>query len=128
MGFPADALLAWVALHIVGQLTTPDYPPQLCSQYVIPDSKKPGAWFSGWGDVLRGWSAQKASGLLNGEIEIVYWGLGATYFTEARAAAALSRSAAAWESIEDLIVRKTAEAGTGIDWASDPTWAIVART
>lgn len=134
LGYPVGALLEWVGPHVVGQMGTPSYPAQLTSQYVIPDTTKTETgsdWFECWEDVLLGWSAQKQTGLLNGQTEMLYWPASVTYFTYARAALALCThlpgGEAAWAACEDLIALKTAESGKPIDWPSDPTWAVVAR-
>ena len=134
LGFPCADLLAWVAPHIIGQLISSG-PPQLISQYVIPDRgwQPDGSanWFLSWDEAVLGWSEQKASGLLNGEIELVYWPMGSCYFTQARNAASfttdLPGGIEAWAALEDLIERKTLECGYGIDWASDPTWSCIPR-
>jgi hypothetical protein len=134
LGFPCDALLQWVGPHVIGQLTTPNYPPQLVSQYVVPDCQwQPDGsanWFPSWDETLFGWSEQKQSGMLNGEIEIHYWPMASSYLTQARCAAALVThlpdGEVAWQELEYLIECKTEESGTGIDWASDPTWAVIA--
>jgi len=134
LGYPVDALLEWAAPHVIGQFGTPGYPPQLAGQYVVPDLKKVGAgaaWFSSWEEVLTGWSAQKQTGRLNGEIEITYWGLGTNYYNEGRTALSFVTDqpggAEAWARCEETIAAKTAESGTPIPWETDPTWAIVAR-
>lgn len=129
LGFPTDALLAWVAPHIIGQFGTPGYPPQLNSQYVMPDTKKGPAWFTSWSEALTGWSAQKQSGLLNGKIEMVYWGIPVNYYNEARTALSFvvdqPGGENAWTRCEETIAAKTSESGVSIPWADDPTWAIV---
>jgi hypothetical protein len=164
LGFPVDALVAWVAPNIIGQFNTPGYPPQLASQYVVPDTKKvsgislrdtrrvfvdgepgegsrnvptpfeegiAGAWFVSWEEALTGWSDQKASGILDGEIEMVYWDQSETYYNKARCALSFVTDqpggAEAWARCEETIAAKTLESGTSIPWADDPTWAVVAR-
>jgi len=132
LGFPCDDLLAWVAPHVIGQFGTEGYPPQLCGQYVVPDMKKAGtgaAWFESWDEVLTGWSAQKQTGRLNGEIEIGYWGLPINYYNEARTALSFVTDQPggeeAWDRCEETIAAKTLESGIAIPWADDPTWAVV---
>lgn len=136
LGFPVDALLEWVAPHVIGQFGTPSYPPQLVGQYVVPDLKKAGApapygaaWFSSWAETLTGWSAQKQSGRLDGEIEITYWGQPITYYNEGRCALSFvidqPGGAEAWSRCEELIAAKTLESGISIPWGDDPLWAVV---
>ena len=129
LGFPTDALLEWVAPHVIGQFNTPGYPPQLAGQYVVPDMKKPRAWFTSWEETFTGWSAQKQTGRLNGEIEIGYWGLPINYYNEARTALSFvvdqPGGEEAWDRCEETIAAKTLESGIAIPWADDPTWAVV---
>ena len=137
LGFPTDALVAWVASHVIGQFNTPGYPPQLTSQYVVPDRKRvgnevdgfTGAWFESWSETLTGWSAQKQTGLLNGKIEMLYWSLGETYHTKARTALSFVTDQpggeSAWTNCENLMAAKEAESGLATAWADDPTWAVV---
>lgn len=129
LGFPADALVEWVAYHVIGQFGTPGYPPQLAGQYVVPDLKKGPIWFSSWGEALTGWSAQKQTGRLDGEIEITYWGLPINYYNEARCALSFvvdqPGGEEAWIRCEETIAAKTLESGIAIPWHDDPTWAIV---
>jgi len=136
LGFPVDALLAWVAPHVIGQFGTPGYPPQLAGQYVVPDLKKAAApalygaaWFASWDEAFTGWSAQKQSGRLDGQIEIGYWGMGTNYYNEARTALSFvvdqPNGETAWVSCEDTIAAKTLESGIPIPWADDPTWSCV---
>jgi len=133
MGFPTDALLEWVGPHVVGQLTTPGYAVALVSQYVVPDRgwQPDGSadWFPDWDETVFGWSEQKQTGMLDGALEVVYWPLSSTYLTQARCALALCvhlpDGGRAWQALEDLIAAKTAETGTPIAWAADPTWAVI---
>ena len=129
LGFPVDALLEWVAYHVIGQFNTPGYPPQLAGQYVVPDMKKPRAWFVSWEEALTGWSAQKQTGRLDGEIEIPYWGLPINYYNEARCALSFvvdqPGGEEAWVRCEETIAAKTLESGIAIPWHDDPTWAVV---
>lgn len=129
LGFPTNALLEWVAPHVIGQFGTEGYPPQLCGQYVVPDMKKPRAWFASWEETLTGWSEQKQTGRLNGEIEITYWGMGTNYYNEARTALSFVTDQPggedAWSRCEETIAAKTLESGIEIDWISDPTWAVI---
>ena len=132
LGYPVDALLEWAAPHVIGQFNTPGYPPQLVGQYVVPDLKKVGAgaaWFNSWEEVLTGWSAQKQTGRLDGEIEITYWGLGVNYYNEGRTALSFvvdqPGGEDAWDRCEETIAAKTLESGVAIPWADDPTWAVV---
>jgi len=129
LGFPTDALLEWVAPHVIGQFNTPGYPPQLAGQYVVPDMKKPRAWFTSWEETFTGWSAQKQTGRLNGEIEIGYWGLPINYYNEARTALSFVTDQPggeeAWDRCEETIAAKTLESGIAIPWHDDPTWAVV---
>jgi len=164
LGFPVDALVAWVAPNVIGQFGTVGYPPQLASQYNVPDTRKvsgtslrdmrrvfddgepgegsrnvptpfeegiTGAWFVAWEEALTGWSAQKQSGILDGAIEMVYWGQSESYYNKARCALSFVTDQPggeeAWARCEETIAAKTAESGYGIDWSSDPTWAVVAR-
>ena len=87
-------------------------------------------WAS-WDEAFTGWSAQKQSGRLDGEIEIGYWGMGTNYYNEARTALPFvvdqPNGENAWTRCEETIAAKTLESGTAIDWVSDPTWAIVPR-
>jgi len=130
LGFPVDALLAWIAPHVIGQFNTPGYPPQLAGQYVVPDMKKGPVWFASWDEALTGWSDQKQTGRLNGEIEIGYWGLPINYYNEARCALSFVTDQPggeeAWDRCEETIAAKTAESGITIPWSDDPTWAVVA--
>ena len=132
LGYPVDALLQWAAYHVIGQFGTPGYPPQLVGQYVVPDLKKVGpgaAWFTSWEEVLTGWSAQKQTGRLNGEIEITYWGLPINYYNEGRTALSFvvdqPGGEEAWIRCEETIAAKTLESGVAIPWYDDPTWAVV---
>jgi len=134
LGFPVDALLEWAAPHVIGQFGTPGYPPQLVGQYVVPDLKKAGAgatWFASWDEALTGWSAQKQSGRLNGEIEITYWGMGTNYYNEARTALSFvvdqPGGENAWARCEETIAAKTEESGVPIPWSTDPTWCCIPR-
>jgi len=134
LGYPVDALLQWAAPHVIGQFGTEGYPPQLAGQYVVPDLKKAGAgsaWFNSWEEVLTGWSAQKQTGRLDGEIEIPYWGLPISYYNEGRTALSFvvdqPGGAEAWARCEETIAAKTTESGYGTDWASDPTWSCIPR-
>jgi len=134
LGYPVDALLEWAAPHVIGQFGTPGYPPQLVGQYVVPDLKKVGtgaAWFASWEEVLTGWSPQKQTGRLNGEIEITYWGLGTNYYNEGRTALSFVTDQPggeeAWARCEETIAAKTAESGTPIPWETDPTWSCIPR-
>jgi len=90
-----------------------------------------GAWFVAWEEALTGWSAQKQSGILDGAIEMVYWGQSESYYNKARCALSFVTDQPggeeAWARCEETIAAKTAESGYGIDWSSDPTWAVVAR-
>ena len=133
LGFPVDALVAWVAPHVIGQFNTPSYPPQLTGQYVVPDMKKVSAgaeWFVSWDEALTGWSAQKQTGRLDGEIEITYWGIPTNYYNEARTALSFVTDQPggeeAWTRCEETIAAKTLESGIPVPWHEDPTWAIVA--
>jgi len=129
LGFPADALVAWIAPHVIGQFGTPAYPPQLAGQYVVPDLKKGPVWFTSWEETLTGWSAQKQTGVLDGKIEITYWGLPINYYNEARTALSFvvdqPGGEHAWDRCEETVAAKTLESGIAIPWADDPTWAIV---
>src|SRR6185436_5735659 len=136
LGFPVDALLEWVAPHVIGQFGTDGYPPQLAGQYVVPDLKKAAApalygaaWFASWDEAFTGWSAQKQSGRLDGEIEIGYWGMGTNYYNEARTALSFvvdqPGGETAWTRCEETIAAKTLESGIPIPWADDPTWSCV---
>jgi len=123
-------LLEWAAPHVIGQFNTPGYPPQLAGQYVVPDMKKPGpAWFASWSETLTGWSAQKQTGRLDGEIEITYWGMATNYYNEARTALSFVTDQPggeeAWDRCEETIAAKTLESGIAIPWHDDPTWAVV---
>jgi len=156
LGFPVKALLEWVAPHVIGQFGTPSYPPQLVGQYVVPDLKKTSsevqsrktseeselkaflprtrvvsgtAWFASWDETLTGWSAQKQSGRLDGEIEITYWGMPITYYNEGRCALSFVTDQPggenAWARCEETIAAKTAESGIAIPWGEDPLWAVI---
>lgn len=131
LGFPTDALIAWMAPFVIGQFNTPIYPPQLVSQYVVPDLKKgpPINWFTSWEDTFTGWSAQRQSGMLNGKIDMVYWGLGETYYNKGRCALSFVTDQpggiAAWDRCEETMRAKQAESGISTAWHNDPTWAVI---
>jgi hypothetical protein len=104
----------------------------------VPDTKKDptqvntygAAWFADWSDALRGWSDQKKSGRTpEGAIDFHYWPLPTSYYVYGRAALALCGhlpgGPEAWTRCEETIAETEAETGWSIDWASDPTWAIV---
>lgn len=129
LGYPSNALVEWIAPHVIGQLGTDGYPPQLTSQNTVPSVKYPGVWFTSWLDVLTGWSAEKQTGMLDGQIDMLYWGQPVSYYNYARCALSLvidqPGGAEAWESCEATIAAKTEEVGYGIRWTDDPTWAVI---
>lgn len=123
LGFPAQGLLSWIAPNIIGQVTDPGYNPHLVGEYIIPTAKKgpPVAWFSSWAEALAGWAPA-----LQATTKITYYPDAATYFTAARAAAALAATEpggdAAWQSFEAMIA-----AHGPIKWGDNPAWAIIPR-
>ncbi len=129
LGLPAQALLAWAGSHLIGQVTDPGYNPYLVGQYVVPDRKKgpPPAYFKTWAEVMTAWAPQKRT-----TTEIAYWPAPVNYFTEARAAAALTARLPggdkAWNAFNSMIAAKTAETKQAITWGVDPSWAIIPRT
>ena len=135
LGFPVDALITWVAPFVIGQFIAP-WKPQLNSQYNVPDTKKvpptgvDGTWFTSWTDAFTGWSAQKQTGIMDGQLEMVYWGLGETYYNKARTALAFvvdqPNGATAWTNCEATMAAKAAESGISTAWVDDPTWSVIA--
>jgi len=58
LGYPTDALLGWFSVHLINQLTNPDYIPYLVSAYRIPTVRKSDSlYFSSWSDLKAGFQS-----------------------------------------------------------------------
>jgi len=54
LGYPADALVSWLSVNIIGQLTSPDYYPYLISAYRMPTTTTNHAYFTTWSTAKSG--------------------------------------------------------------------------
>jgi hypothetical protein len=57
LGFAVDALVSYLAVNIIGQLTHPDFNPYLIAAYRIPTVRSDGQYFDSWANLLTGYTA-----------------------------------------------------------------------
>ncbi len=54
LGYESELLRQWMATHLIGQLTHPDYDPYLAASYRIPTTSQPNCeWFNSWADMAN---------------------------------------------------------------------------
>jgi hypothetical protein len=123
LGYPTDALLSWLAVNIIGQLTDPGYDPHLIAAYRTASTGNDGQLFDSWGQVRsaykRGFDAKSwfRNQLINGD-----HGYALIAITVAGMVASEAGGAQAWDWIHKngfVPARQT--------FAANPKWAIIPR-
>lgn len=123
LGYPTDALLSWLAVNIVGQLTDPTYDPQLIASYRTATVDRNGQAFRSWAQVKaalkKGYDAKKefANYLLNSDHG---------YSLIASTAAAMIANEPKGEDAWDWIYKNAFLPARGT-FRDNPKWAILPR-
>jgi hypothetical protein len=124
LGYPTDALVAWLAPNIIGQLTSPDYEPYLIASNRTPTVSKPDIEpFANWRDVRSMFPGNfDAKKNFTDRLRNANHGYSIIAIAATAAAAGEPGGGAAWKWIyENAVV----PAKRGLD--VNPKWAIVPR-
>ena len=125
LGYPADALVAWQAVNIIGQLTSPDYNPYLISRYRIPETRvSDHKYFTTWAEKKSGYVASavtEAESVFRDKLTDPDHGYSLIALTGAAYVADQPGGAAAWSFMER-------EALVSPYLNDNPKWAIIPRS
>ena len=104
LGFSTQAVWAWAGQNLIGQLTDPGFNPYLVAAYHMPVTKKDGAYFTSWSELLKGFPVGSATEIRTQRQATLYQD--PTYLSIARAAASqcteLPNGPAAWQRINAM--------------------------
>jgi hypothetical protein len=131
LGYPSDALLSWVAVHLIGQLTDAQYSPYYTGAYRTPTvDAVTGRWYNSWSGVATGFLPLFTNNHVDfltpqqyfvSELQNNEQGYSVTTFPAAAMAAGEPGGPAAWS----WIAQNARALDTSIN--TDPKWAILPR-